>query len=79
MSRGRFYIRCECNEWDFIRALSRPMPFDAAVIDDRYLAEYPEEHKRHGEPRDRLVKALVKQGVRWSVDPDTARLEQGAG
>ena len=27
-------------------------------------------------PRDRLVMALTDQGTYWSVDPDTARLEQ---
>lgn len=76
MSRGRFYLRCESDEWDFVSELKEPLPFDAAVISDRYLAEYPERHARFGEPRDRLVAALDNRGVRWSVDPDTARLEQ---
>lgn len=76
MSRGRFYLRCESDEWDFISALSDPLPFDGAVISDRYLADYPEGHVRFGESRDRLTKALNDRGVNWSVDPDTARLEQ---
>jgi hypothetical protein len=76
MSRGRFYLRCESDEWDFIRDLQAPPPFDAAVISDRYLADYPEGHKRFGEPRDGLAKELDGRGIRWSVDPDTARLEQ---
>jgi hypothetical protein len=76
MSRGRFYLRCESDEWDFLRALDSPLPFDAAVVSDRYLAAYPESHKRHGEDRDLLTKALDDRGVHWSVDPDTARLEQ---
>jgi hypothetical protein len=80
MSRGRFYLRCESDEWDFIEDLQRPLPFDAAVISDRYLANYPKDHARSGEPRDRLVSALERKSVRWSVDPDTARLEQkGSG
>ena len=80
MSRGRFYLRCESDEWDFIKDLQTPLPFDAAVTSDRYLADYPEGHARFGEPRDRLATALDGQGVRWSVDPDTARLEQkGSG
>jgi hypothetical protein len=76
--RGRFYLRCESDEWDFIRALNAPRPFDAAVISDRYLADYPEGHARHGQPRDRLIAALTAQGSHWSVDPDTARLEQAS-
>jgi hypothetical protein len=76
MSRGRFYLRCESDEWDFLRALKSPLPFDAAVVSDRYLSAYPEGHKREGEDRDLLTKALDDRGVRWSVDPDTARLEQ---
>lgn len=76
MSRGRFYLRVESDEWDFIRGLKAPLPFDAAVVSDRYLPDYPEDHPRHGEDRDQLVQALEAQGVRWSVDPDTARLEQ---
>lgn len=80
MSRGRFYLRCESDEWDFIDDLQEPLPFDAAVISDRYLADYPEGHARFGEPRDRLALALDRKGVRWSVDPDTARLEhKGSG
>jgi hypothetical protein len=76
MSRGRFYLRCESDEWDFISGLSTSVPFDAAVISDRYLADYPDDHARQGEPRDRLITALEGRGVQWSVDPDTARLEQ---
>jgi hypothetical protein len=76
MSRGRFYLRCESDEWDFIRKLKVPLPFDAAVVSDRYLADYPAGHKRFGEHRDRLTKALDGHGIDWSVDPDTARLEQ---
>jgi len=76
MSRGRFYLRCEPEEWDFIKGLATPLPFDAAVVCDRYLAEYPAGHPRHGEDRDQLIQALEAQGVRWSVDPETARLEQ---
>lgn len=76
MSRGRFYLRCESEEWDFIRALKAPCPFDAAVVSDRYLADYPDGHARHRQPRDRLIDALAAQGAHWSVDPDTARLEQ---
>ena len=76
MSRGRFYLRAESDEWDFIRSLEAPLPFDAAVVSDRYLPDYPEGHPRHGEDRDRLIQALDAQGARWSVDPDTARLEQ---
>jgi hypothetical protein len=78
MPRGRFYLRCESDEWDFIRALKEPRPFDAAVISDRYLADYPEGHARHGQARDRLIGALVAQGSHWSIDPDTARLEQAS-
>lgn len=76
MSRGRFYIRAESDEWDFVRGLDAPMPFDAAVINDRYLAEYPEDHARYGEEPDQLVRAFEAQSVPWSLDPDTARLEQ---
>ena len=32
MSRGRCYIRAESEEWEFIRSLQTPAPFDAAVI-----------------------------------------------
>ncbi len=74
MSRGRFYIRCEANEWDFIAELKNDPPFDAAVISDRYLAPYPPGHKYFGEPHDRLAKAVEKCERAWSVDPDTARL-----
>jgi hypothetical protein len=74
MSRGRFYIRAESDERDFIRSLQTPAPFDAAVISDRYLAEYPAEHPRYGQPRDQLLQAFDSLGVPWSVDPDTARL-----
>lgn len=76
MSRGRFYLRTESDEWDFIRDLPTPLPFDAAVISDRYLPDYPEGHQRYGEDRDQLVQALEARNARWSVDPDTARLEQ---
>jgi hypothetical protein len=76
MARGRFYLRCESAEWDFIRSLDAPLPFDAAIVSDRYLAAYPEGHARYGEERDQLIQALDAQGVPWSVDPDTARLEQ---
>ncbi len=78
MSRGRFYLRCESEEWDFIRSLKAPCPFDAAVISDRYLADYPDGHARHSQPRDRLIGALAAHGAHWSVDPDTARLEQAS-
>ena len=76
MSRGRFYIRAESEEWDFIRSLPAPAPFDAGVISDRYLADYPVEHPRHGQPRDLIAQAFDAIGVPWSVDPDTARLGQ---
>ncbi len=76
MSRGRFYLRAEWDEWDFIRGLTAPLPFDAAVVSDRYLSDYPVGHARHGEEREQLIQALEAQGVSWSVDPDTARLEQ---
>jgi hypothetical protein len=76
MSRGRFYLRAESDEWDFVRALKPPLPFDAAVINDRYLAEYPDGHARQGEDRDQLVQAFDDKDAPWSVDPDTARLEQ---
>ncbi len=69
-------MRCESDEWGFISGLHEPPPIDAAVVSDRYLADYPEGHARFGEPRDRLASALDDQGVYWSVDPDTARLEQ---
>ncbi len=74
MSRGRLYLRCESNEWDFVRKMKLEPPFDAAVISDRYLAPYPEGHKSHGLSPDRLAKAVEACGRRWSVDPDTARL-----
>ena len=74
MSRGRFYLRCEANEWDFIRKLKSP-PFDAAVISDRYLAPYPEGHKHFNDAPDRLTKAIEAHSLDWSVDPDTARLQ----
>ena len=74
MSRGRFYIRTESEEWEFIRALQTPAPFDAAVISDRYLAGYPAGHPRHGQPHDQIAQAFNSLGIPWSVDPDTARL-----
>ena len=58
MSRGRLYLRCESNEWDFIRAMKDAPPFDAAVISDRYLAPYPEGHRFYGLRPDRLAKAV---------------------
>lgn len=76
MSRGRFYIRAESEEWDFIRSLSAPAPFDAAVISDRYLPNYQAGHSRHGQPRDLIAQAFDAIDVPWSVDPDTARLGQ---
>jgi hypothetical protein len=76
MSRGRFYLRAESDEWEFVRSLQPPLPFDAAVISDRYLPPYPEGHSRHGEEPDLLVQSFEQQGVPWSVDPDTARLAQ---
>ncbi|HWT95390.1 MAG TPA: hypothetical protein VN238_20505 [Solirubrobacteraceae bacterium] len=78
MSRGLFYFRCDSDDWDFLAALATPLPFDAAVISDRYLAEYPKGHKREDEPRDRLVSALSQLGAPWALDPDTARLEQSS-
>jgi hypothetical protein len=78
MSRGRFYIRAESAEWDFISSLSTPVPFDAAVISDRYLPDYPPGHPRHGQPRDVIAQAFDTLGVQWSVDPDTARLVQSS-
>jgi len=74
MSRGRFYLRCEANEWDFIRELKNP-PFDAVVISDRYLAPYPEGHKYFNDAPDRLIQAIEGHDLGWSVDPDTARLQ----
>ena len=68
MSRGRFYIRSESEEWDFIRSLSAPAPFDAAVISDRYLPDYPAGHPRYGQPRDLIAHAFDAIGVPWSVD-----------
>lgn len=76
MSRGRFYLRAESDEWDFVAGLQPPLPFDAAVISDRYLAEYPDGHARYEEDSDRLIQAFDAQSIPWSVDPDTARLEQ---
>ena len=52
MTRGRFYLRSESAEWDFIRSLKAPLPFDAAIVSDRYLADYPDGHARYGEDRD---------------------------
>jgi hypothetical protein len=76
MTRGRFYLRCDHNEWELLGQLEGPPPFDAAVISDRYLAAYPKGHRDHGKERDRLVTALGQLGSAWSVDPDTARLGQ---
>ncbi len=75
MSRGRFYIRAESDEWDFIRSLRTPAPFDGAVISDRYLPEYPAGHPRQAQPRDQIAQAFDSIGIPWSVDPDTSRLE----
>jgi hypothetical protein len=56
MTRGRFYLRSESAECDFIRSLKAPLPFDAAIASDRYLADYPDGHARYGEdrPNDRI-------------------------
>jgi len=75
VSRGRFYLRVESDEADFIRQLDTPVAFAAAVVSDRYLAAYPKDHPRYGKPRDELAQALDVQSIPWSVDPDTARLE----
>ena len=40
------------------------------------LLSYVTGHARFAEPRDRLVSALERKGIQWSLDPDTARLEQ---
>jgi hypothetical protein len=76
MSRGHLFLRVEHQEWEFLSKLDldAPVPFDAAVISDRYLAAYPEGHRDHGKPADRLVEALDELHVPWLLDPDTARL-----
>lgn len=76
MSRGRLLLRVEHQEWEFLSSLDQdaPVPFDAAVVCDRYLAPYPEGHPRHGEPADRLLDALQEIRVPWLLDPETARL-----
>jgi hypothetical protein len=50
------------------------VPFDGAIISDRYLAPYPDGHRRHGEAPDRLIDELEDLHVPWLLDPDTARL-----
>jgi hypothetical protein len=70
------FLRVEHGEWDFLSALDHDsaVPFDAAIVSDRYLAPYPEQHSRHGEPPDRLLDELTALHVPWLLDPDTARL-----
>src|ERR1700730_5246503 len=76
MSRGNLCLRVEHGEWDFLASLDRDaaVPFGAAIISDRYLAPYPERHRRHGEAPDRLVDELEELHVPWLLGPDTARL-----
>lgn len=76
MSRGNLFLRVEHGEWDFVASLDHEatVPFDAAIISDRYLAPYPDGHRRHGEAPDRLVDELEDLHVPWVLDPDTARL-----
>jgi hypothetical protein len=76
MSRGNLFLRVEHGEWDFLASLDHDaaVPFDAAIVSDRYLAPYPKTHRRHGEAPDRLIDELEDLHVPWLLDPDTARL-----
>jgi len=74
MSRGRFYIRLEHEEWDFLGKLPERIPFDGAIIAAPYLTMYPEGHPRHGQPSRRLVDAVEHLGVDWLLDPESDEL-----
>jgi hypothetical protein len=76
MSRGLLYLRVEHEEWGFLSSLDHDsaVPFDAAIVSDRYLAPYPQKHPRHGQAPDRLLDELAELHVPWLLDPDTARL-----
>ena len=76
MSRGLLYLRVEHEECGFLSSLDHDsvVPFDAAIVSDRYLAPYPKKHPRHGEAPDRLLDELAELHVPWLLDPDTARL-----
>lgn len=67
---GHFYFRPEDDQWRLVRACPREA-FDAAVVQARYIAPYPEGHARHGsEPRE-LADALGTSGVPWVIDLGT--------
>ena len=43
-------------------------------MSDRYLAPFPPGDPHHGQPADRLARALEAKDIDWGLDPDTARL-----
>jgi hypothetical protein len=76
MSRGRFFVRVEHSEADFLAGLSRdvPLPFDGAIVSADYLAPFPDQDYRHAKRPDRLVDELAAHDAGWLLDPATAKL-----
>jgi hypothetical protein len=70
---GQFFFRPEDDQWHLIRACGTDA-FDAAVVQARYLAPYPETHKRHGKDAHELARALDEHGAPWLIDLCTPAL-----
>lgn len=70
---GQFFFRPEDDQWHLIRACGADA-FDAAVVQARYIAPYPENHKRYGHDPRELAHALDEYGAPWLIDLGTAGL-----
>lgn len=70
---GRFFFRPEDDQWHLIRACGADA-FEAAVVQARYIAPYPETHKRYGHDPRELTHALDDYGAPWLIDLGTAGL-----
>lgn len=70
---GQFFFRPEDDQWQLIRACGADA-FDAAVVQARYLAPFPEAHQRHGKDPRELAHALAEHGGPWLIDLCTPAL-----
>jgi hypothetical protein len=72
LTKTKLFLRLEHNQWEF--AVGARAAYDVAIVNSRYASPYPEGHKSHGQPPDRLVRAVRKAERDIVFDPGTPPL-----
>jgi hypothetical protein len=70
---GQIHLRARHDDIELV-ACPSPRPFGAAIFYWRYLAEYPEGHRWHGQSTTELLDALRAANLPYVADPNTPAL-----